>query len=241
MKRAFLASCFSLNLVAAGLLLDTPKAKAVCLTGNLDAVSGQGNGCLTFNPNTQSNAAPDYAYVQYLDGNIPSNKYFQMAFYDANVAPLESTFTITNIEYGYSDPANTVPTSWTPFGTSSVVACDACTSYFTDVLVLGSAPPSNSFYVRYRIAADSTLKNGAKLEVNLLSNSDGINAPDDDGNGPLLVAAGSGQPANSFVDLARTNTVVNSTNSAPGPLPIAGALAAFGVSRQLRRRIRQAG
>jgi len=155
MKRAFLASCFSLNLVAAGLLLDTPKAKAVCLTGNLDAVSGQGNGCLTFNPNTQSNAAPDYAYVQYLDGNIPSNKYFQMAFYDANVAPLESTFTITNIEYGYSDPANTVPTSWTPFGTSSVVACDACTSYFTDVLVLGSAPPSNSVPVQRPGRADA--------------------------------------------------------------------------------------
>ena len=237
MKRAFLAGCFSFSLVAAGLLLDTPKAKAVCLTGNLDAVSGQGNGCLTFNPNTQSNAAPDYAYVQYLDGNIPSNKYFQIAFYDANVAPLESTFTITNIEYGYSSPANTVPTSWTPFSTSSVVACDACTSYFTNVLALGTAPLSNSFYVRYRIAADSTLKNGAKLEVNLLSNSNGLL----DSDNKLLAAAGSGQQDNNFVDLARTNTVVNSTNSAPGPLPIAGALAAFGVSRQLRRRIRQAG
>ena len=236
MKRVFLAGCFSVGLLAAGLVLDSPKAKAVCLTGDLSALA-EGNACLTFDPNTQSNAAPDYAYVQYLDSNISSNKYFQMAFYDANVAPLESTFTITDIEYGYSSPANTLPTTWTPFSTSSVVACDTCTSYFTNVLTLVSAPPSNSFYVRYRIAADSSLKNGAKLEVNLLSNNDG----NLDSGAELLDAAASGQSANRFVDLSRYNTVVNSTNSAPGPLPVVGALAAFGVSRQLRRRIRQAG
>jgi len=242
MKRVFLAGCFSIGLLATGLALDTPQAKAVCLTADLDAVNGDGNGCLTFDPNTQSNSASDtpaYAIVQYLDSNIRQNKYFQVAFFDANVAPLESTFTITDIEYGFTSPANTLPTTWTPFTTNSVVACDACTSNFTNVITLSSPPPTNSFFVRYRIAADSSLFNTARLEVNLLSNSDG----NKDGANELLDFAASGQPANRFIDLSRYNTVVNSSKPAPspGPLPIAGALAALGMSRQLRRRIRQAG
>jgi hypothetical protein len=240
MKRVFLAGCFSLSMSAAGLLLDTPQAKAVCLTGNLDVFANQ-NGCLTFDPNTQSNASTDnpaYAYLQYFDANISNNKYFQMAFFDANVAPLESTFTITDIEYGYTSPANTLPTTWTAFTTNSVIANDTSTTYFTNIVTLPSPPPTNSLYIRYRIAADASLLNGARLEVNLLSNSNGNN------NGSVLVAAGSGQPANNYVDLARYNNVVSSNNPvfpAPGPLPVAGVLAALGMSRQLRRRIRQAG
>jgi len=242
MKRVFLAGCFSVGLLATGLVLDTPQAKAVCLTGNLDAFAKQ-NGCLTFDPNTQSNASPDYAYVQYFDANISANSYFQMAFFDANVAPLESTFNITDIEYGYTDPANTLPTTWTAFTINSVTASDTSTAYFTNIINPPSLLPSNSLYIRYRIAADPSLINGARLEVNLLSNSNGNQALDKDGNGPLLVAASTGQPANGFIDLSRYNTVVNSSRPAPspGPLPIAGALAALGVSRQLRRRIRQAG
>jgi hypothetical protein len=241
MKRAFLAGYFSVGLLAAGLVLDTPQAKAACLTGDLSSLA-DGNGCLTFDPSTQSNAAPDYAYVQYLDPNINVNTYFQMAFYDANVAPLESTFNITDIEYGFTSPANTLPTTWTPFTTSSLIASETSTTFFTNIVTISSTPTSNSLYIRYRITADASLLNGAKLEVNLLSNSDGNNALDEDSNGPLLVAASVGQPANGFVDLSRYNTVVSSNNPpAPGPLPIAGALAAFGVSRQLRRRIRQAG
>ena len=234
MKRVFLASCFSFSLLAAGLLLDTPQAKAVCLTGDLDAL-GEGNGCLTFDPTTQSDASPGYAYVQYLDPNIKKNSYFQMAFFDANVAPLESIFNITDIEYGFTSPANTLPTTWTAFTINSVTASDTSSTYFTNIINLPSLLPSNSLYIRYRINADSSLKNGAKLEVNLLSNLDG------NSDGDLLVAAAPGEPANGFIDLSRYNTVVKSTNTAPSPLPIAGALAALGVSRQLRRRIRQAG
>jgi len=236
MKRVFLAGCFSVGLLATGLVLDTPQAKAVCLTGDLDAL-GEGNGCLTFDPNTQSNASPDYAYVQYLDPNIKINRYFQMAFFDANVAPLNSTFNITDIEYGYTSPANNLPTTWTAFTINSVTASDTSTTYFTNIINPPSTLPSNSLYIRYRIGADPSLINGARLEVNLLSNRDGNN------DGDLLVAAAIGQPANGFIDLSRYNTVVNSSRPAPspGPLPIAGALAALGVSRQLRRRIRQAG
>lgn len=235
MKRAFLAGCFSLSISATGLLLVTPQAKAACLTGDLSALT-HGNGCLTFDPSTQSNAAPDYAYVQYLDSNIDVNQYFQMAFYDANTGPLESTFTITDIEYGFTSPANTLPTSWTAFSTSSLIASETSTTYFTNIVNISSTPTSNSLYIRYRIAADASLLNGARLEANLLSNSDNNTA------GGLLVAASTGQPANGFVDLSRYNTVASSNNPpAPGPLPIAGAFAAFGVSRQLRRRIRQAG
>ena len=238
MKRAFLAGCFSFGLLAAGLLLDTPKAKAVCLTGDLDAVNGDGNGCLTFDPNTQSNASPGYAYVQFLDSNIRTNTYFQIAFFDANAAgPLAATFNITDVQYGYTSPANTLPTTWTSFTPNGFTACDACTNYFTNVVSPSPATSSNSFYIRYRIAADPSLINNAKLEVNLLANKDG----NKDAAGELLDFASTGQPANNFIDLSRYNTVVKSTNTAPGPLPIAGALAALGVSRQLRRRIRQAG
>jgi len=241
MKRVFLAGCFSVGLLAAGLVLDSPKAKAVCLTGSLDVFADQ-NGCLTFDPNTQSNAptdTPAYAYLQYFDPNVSQNKFFQMAFFDANVPPLDSTFSITDIEYGYRSPANTLPTTWTPFTISSVTASDTSTSYFTNVVTLGSPPPTNSIYIRYRISADSSLYNGARLEANLLSNSDG----NKDSSNELLDAAATGQPANRFIDLSRYNTVVNSSRPAPapGPLPVVGALAAFGVSRQLRRRIRQAG
>jgi len=236
MKRVFLAGCFSVGLLATGLVLDTPQAKAVCLTGNLDAL-GAGNGCLTFDPNTQSNASPDYAYVQYLDPNIQVNRYFQMAFFDGNAAPLNSTFNITDIEYGYTSPANTLPTTWTAFTINSVTASDTSTAYYTNIINPPSTLPSNSLYIRYRIAADPSLINGARLEVNLLSNLDG------NSNSGLLVAAGTGQTANGFIDLSRINRVVNSNRPAPspGPLPVAGAVAALGMSRQLRRRIRQAG
>jgi len=232
MKRVFLASCFSFSLLSAGLLLDTPQAKAVCLTGDLDAL-GEGNGCLTFDPTTQSDASPGYAYVQYLDPNIKKNSYFQMAFFDANV--VESTFNITDIEYGFTTPANTLPTTWTAFTINSVTASETSAAYFTNIINPPSLLPSNSLYIRYRIGADPSLVNGARLEVNLLSNLDGNN------DGDVLVAAAPGEPANGFIDLSRYNTVVKSTNTAPSPLPIAGALAALGVSRQLRRRIRQAG
>ena len=238
MKRVFLAGCFSVGLLAAGLVLDTPKARASCLSGSY-YLSGEQTNCKTFDPSTVSNASPDYAYVQYFDNSVVLDSYFQIAFYDAKNIPVDSSFTITDLSYGFTNTIDTLPSSWAAATPSTLTACDACTNYFSNVISLGSVPTSKSFWVRYRISADNSLYNGAELEVNLLGNNNG--ATDTDG---LLRGATGSETANKLLDLSNYNRVVSSNilpTPAPGPLPVAGVLAALGMSRQLRRRIRQAG
>jgi hypothetical protein len=89
-------------------------------------------------------------------------------------------------------------------------------------------PTGSPFWVQYDIPVG--LAAGTTISVQLLSNND-LSL---DGSGNL-----SGSGSNGFYDDIRIHTATTPpTTSTPGPLPVLGAGAAFGVSRRLRRRIK---
>lgn len=219
MKPKLLVSLLSVTSLAAIGAVAAPDAKAACLTGNL---IGLGTDCATFEAGQTATAKVFFASpnLQNPNGNI----YWQLGGNVSSASPI----TLTNLKW-----SNTQNGTYNTLLNGSLALGANSTSSYS--LVQGPTSAGNSpvptgspFWVQYDIPAG--LAAGTTVSVQLLSNSDLQLDP----NGNL-----SNTGSNNFYSDTRSNTAVTPTASVPGPLPVLGAGAAFGVSRRLRRRIKR--
>lgn len=224
MKAAALGLLITTSGLAALAAVAAPGAKAACFSGDL---IGLGTDCSKFEAGLTATAK-----VFFTSPNLQSpngNLYWQLGGSVSSADPV----TLTNLQWSNSQNGSYSPllAGSLSLGTNSV----ASYSVIQGPTSTGNAPvPTGSpFWIQYTIPAG--LVAGTSVNVQLLSNND-INL---DTNGNL-----SNTGSNGFYSDTRTNLSAippdPSTDPAPGPLPLLGAGAAFGVSRRLRRRIKAA-
>jgi hypothetical protein len=228
----------SAGLISAAGFFATP-AQAICLTGGLNT---SGNTCVTFN-----NTGASTATLLFSDPGLNTDQYLQLGFGSQNLGStptpvLPSGFSVTNIEYSLDNA------TFLPFGTGSASqaisnsAASSFTALYTPSFQLPSPLPGSdtTLYVRYTLPSTITT-DGQLIGVYLRSNTNGNtnaspNNQDPAGTNLLSTAAIDGGTL-----LTRDHTLDLSSpppaSDVPGPLPLMGAAAAFGVSRRLRRRI----
>jgi hypothetical protein len=220
------AAAFGLLLTASGLTalgaVAAPGAKAACLTSDL---IGFGTDCVTFEAGQSATAK-----VFFSDANLQppgANPNFQIGFSSS----LGTAITLSNLSWSSSQNGTYAPLLTGSF-TSGINSNYSYSGIQTTNAANSPVPTGSPFWVKYDIPAG--LASGTQVSIQLRSNADTSST------GGVLNAGGSTPNA---VVLSRVNTAVVTPppitgEAAPGPLPLLGAGAAFGVSRRLRRRIR---
>jgi len=221
------AAAFGLLVTASGLAalgaVAAPGAKAACLTADLVF---QGTDCVTFEAGLSATAKVFFADPNLTNPNANPN--FQLGFFTSG----GSAVNLANLSWSTTQNGTyqSLLTGSFTTGTNSTYSYSPIqTVNFPDSPV----PTGSPFWVKYDIPAG--LAAGEMVSIQLRSNGDTSST------GGILDASGT---TPKVVVLARSNTAAiappPSSDAAPGPLPLLGAGAAFGVSRRLRRRIRAA-
>jgi len=168
------------------------------------------NACFTFTPTTSSFAVQTYATA-----NLSTNQYAQFGFISSG-----PSVTLTGVEYSFDSGS-----TWNTYGTGSFAVTSTATygSVIKDVLIQPG--------LKFRYTIPTGLSVNDSIQSTLLTNNDG-----NVGTGTTLISS-----LNNFAQVDRISTAVaQAPDSAPGPLPVLGAAAAFSASRRLRRRIQSA-
>ena len=202
------------HLLLAGFLCAVPQSKAACLYGDL---SVDGNNCTGFDPATPSTATLRFEDAKLNDSVSPARagaKYFQLKIFTARSSGTAGSYTIS--DFGWS---RTADGPYTTFQNILTVGPTPTATSIASTAV--SSPPAlgSPFFFRYTLPAG--VNDGDIFDVSFQANNDQAV----DGSGYLATSVG-----NSYLQLGRDNQAL-----VPGPLPLAGALAALGYSRRIRR------
>jgi len=202
------------HLLLAGFLCAVPQSKAACLYGDLNSL---GNNCTGFDAATPSTATIRFQDAKLNDSTVPVRagaKYFQLKIFTARLSGTAGSYTIS--DFGWS---RTADGPYTTFQNSLTVGPTPTATSIASTAV--SSPPAlgSPFFIRYTLPAGVT--GGDIFDIMFLANNN--QAVDDSGYLDIRTSY-------SGVGLTRDNEAL-----VPGPLPLAGALAAFGYSRRIRR------
>jgi hypothetical protein len=238
---------FSASLVTTGLSVSliglagfvASPAQAICLSGTLNTT---GNTCSTFN-----NTGTSTATLLFADPGLNTDEFLQIGFSSQNLGttppPIQSSgFSVTNIQYSLDN------VTFLPFGTGSAsqaISNSGVNSFqalYTPSFQLPAPLPSSgtTLYVRYTLPSTITTDGqliGVYLRTNTNGNPNVGTTVDSAGTTLLSTAAGDGGTLLTRDNILDLTTPPTPTSAVPGPLPLMGAAAAFGVSRRLRRRI----
>jgi hypothetical protein len=187
-----------------------PPAKAACIRSS-DPNLAQGSNCTNFD-----SLSPSFAIVAFQDSNFLAATNLRQIRFRAEGFDLSSyPITLSNIAYSF-DSGNTWLT--TGLTTSYTLTDNDDTNFGPDLLTTDQTNVDlENFRLTFTIPAGNLSPLGA---------------------GIVALVAVNGDPPNTITQRQERISIL--ADPVPGPLPILGAGVAFGFSRRLRRRIRQA-
>ena len=196
--------------VALGLAMEPP-AKAACIRST-DPNFAAGSNCSTFD-----SLSPSFAIVAFQDSNFLAAVNLRQIRFRAEGFDLSSyPITLSNIAYSFNGGNTWLTTGLS--STSYTLTDNDDTNFGPDLL---TTDQTNISLLNFRLTFTIPAGNLSPL-----------------GAGIVALVAVNNNPPNTITQRQERISIL--ADPVPGPLPILGAGVAFGFSRRLRRRIRQA-